>query len=408
MLSIVYDINGNIKEYHEYLGKPRRFSGLNQSDNVWHVPQAQEQAITRRHNMVILDDGVPIGADFSGIRKERIRGVAVQTGGLWELPNKEPYHNQNMVLVARFKGIGDVLMTWFAIEEYRIQYPDRHITYLTSPQSAALFCGQTGLVDKVMYTKYDHDAKPGPVSLPITTKQYSYVYNIINMVDFGQVAYTKARADNFGDLLGIDMEKHASYNPETGIYIPDIPVRELQVNPEEVRKAKELIHWGMNDRIITMVLDSNGKPRKWFYWNELAKKCIKAGYKVVYISTDPAHVTMKIPKSVINLACKTTVREYIAVLAVSNLLVCVDSSALHIGARLSNLKVIPLFGSTGAWAHTKYYQNVYPIQGIANCYPPPPCWDWQISCCDMEKDRLKCMRNISADMVMDKIKEIEG
>lgn len=402
MISIVYEGKTNrIKEIHDYQGRARRFSQLRPGMIVWHVPRELMSNIHTNHDIIVFDaENNPIGTDKSYKHKERVQGIAVQTGGLWGLPNEYPQEGQIQVLFARFKGLGDVLMSWFALEEYRQQFPDKYIAYLTSPQAASLFCGQQGLVNRILYTKYEHDAKKGIVPLPIVARQYTEVYNMINQVDFGEIAYIKPRADNFADLLGVKIK--STYDEATEKYIPEVPIRQLQISSEEIIQARKLIEWNFDKRIAVLQLNSNGKPRQWFYWNKLAKKFIKDGYKVIYMSTDTKDAYMKAPRGVINLSCKTNIREYIAILGLAHILVCVDTSALHIGARLENLKVFPLFGSTGAWAHSKYYQNTYPIEGQALC---APCWDWQLDCCDTQKDRLICMKRITADMVMDRIKE---
>ncbi len=328
---------------------------------------------------------------------------------LWGLPNKEPepafrlfqtLQRQFSILVVRFRGIGDVGMLWFALAELRKKHLQAHITFLTSPAGAALFCGQEGLVDKVIAIDYKHPTTPGEIPIPIDTSPYDLVFNTINAVDFGDIAYKKSRADNFADLLEVAIEQSPRIQP-------------LVISEAEEAWARERINYEPNDKIITCQLDSMGLSRFWsdHHWLKFSRQLYNyygRSVKVVFISVKDHHRRLKIPPNVFNLACETSVREYIAMVSISDVLVCTDSAGLHIGGRLPNVKVVGLFGSTGICdngqlPHTNYYNNIYSIRSNMRC---SPCWDWQYRSCRNKRHAPKCLWKIKPQEVFEKVRDL--
>jgi ADP-heptose:LPS heptosyltransferase len=319
--------------------------------------------------------------------------IIPKSANLWDLPDKEPLAGQDTHLIVRFRGIGDVGMTIFGLESLREKYPDDHITYLTSPESAALFCGQKGLVDKVIPMIYKHHALPDTVPIPIDISDYKHVYNLMNAVDFGDIAHIKPRADNFADLLSVTVDRQR-------------PVRELIVSDTEQEAMR--IRLGHKDDIMTWFiacqLDADGLPRRWFldHWIKLSCLFLNVFPKTKLIFLGRDRVNQVLPGNVINLSGQTTVREFITAISLSELLICTDSSGLHIGGRLP-ISVLGIIGSTGKadngeYAHTNYYHNVSYVESKRHC---SPCWDWQHHTCRNRRHYPVCLWKISPKSIME-------
>lgn len=328
------------------------------------------------------------------------RGVRRHTvPELWDLPNTKPMEGQTTALVGRFRGIGDVGMLIFALEAYRHNNPNVHLTLITSPMCAALLCGQKGLVDDVIVSDYKHPARPGVFPLPIDTEGFDRVYNLINTVDFGSITQARPRADNFAHLLSTKIGKHPYIYP-------------LEVAPAEIGWARDRINWKPGTKVILFQLDSLGLSRIWptKHWLKLARYL--ANYyanevNLVLVSIKQEHVTLATPRYTHNLSTETNVREYIALAAISDLVICADSSGLHVGGRTPTTQVLALMGSTGKiegeWAHTNYYNNVQYIQSKMKC---SPCWDWQHDNCSGHPHSPLCLWKIKPEEVFQRIKRI--
>jgi len=321
---------------------------------------------------------------------------------LWGLPSTETAESSESCLMARIRGIGDVGMSLFGLEQFKKDNPSTHVTYLTNTASAALFCGQEGLVDNVMVKDYNHHTREGFVPLPsdIDIDSYDKIINMMNAVDFGEIAHKKNRAENFADLMGVTLK--------------DSPlVRPLVVTEEEKAWARDRIDYNEGEIIIVCQLDSKGRSRywpvgHWLKFSSLLYNLYGRRVKLVFLSVREEHRNIEVRErrsNIYNLACETNVREYIAMAAISDFLICSDSSGLHIGGRIPTTKVIGLFGSTGVaddnkWAHTRYYNNIYPIQSDMSC---SPCWDWQRGNCVGNRHCPVCMWKIKPEGVLHEI-----
>lgn len=392
MKSILYNTATlKISEVHDYSGKPRSFSMIPDGYSVWHVPGSLSDSVLRHHNLVVVKNGLPVSTTNIMESVSKIRTIGDSTA--INLPNKQPEPGQKKILVARFKGLGDILMSWFGLEELRKKYKDYHITYLTSTDSALLFCGQQTLVDRVIYTEYEHPASGEP-DLPdnFDARNYDIVINMINRVDFGDIAYKKPRADNFADLMKVSIDTNNS-------------IRHIKVYNNELTYMKKVIKYNPSYRYVICQLSSNGRPRVWplEHYISLSRMLHKEHIRVIFTSSDPLHRDIRTTDSIINMSCRTSIREYIALISLCDVAVCPDSSMMHIAAHLPDIKVVSMWGSTSSWAHATYYKNVHAIEAKASCCP---CWDWQLDSCDNDgRDRLVCMRRITPKMVMSSVME---
>lgn len=318
----------------------------------------------------------------------------------WGLPNKLPNPEQKRHLIARFIGLGDVGMLMFALEEYREKFKNDHITFLTSPGSAALFNGHKDIVDRIVYTNFRHHAEDRPVKLPIDTKLFDIVHNLVNKVDFGDIAHTKNRVDNFANLLGVEVD-------------PDRPVRFLKIAEfERDWFLTKVLADRYYDKIIACQLDSNGIARRWpyKYWQDLAWLVYKeygSEVLVVFLSARQ-HPRMYLPPNVIDLSCQTNIRQFITSIALSDLLVCCDTSGLHIGGRCEDVRVLLLCGSTGIaddgkHAHANYYSGVDIVESSLSC---SPCWDFQLNNCSNKVNFPVCMHRMKPKKVFNRVREM--
>jgi len=281
------------------------------------------------------------------------------------------------VAIIRMRGIGDVIMSLFAVAQYRKQYPDRKITYVTSIGSAKLVA-LSGLCDSVIGIDYDH-ATSGNIPLPkdVDFTSFDKVYNLMNKIDFGEETKTTPRIELFCKLLEVSTNN-----------IPDISL----ICPDEWRE-KALLKLGLQDgsKVIVLQADSKGLSRGWPIkrQNEFINMVLKKHYISVIVS-DIRHEGYN--RKAINLTGRLVFEEFVGLIDIARCIVSPDSSSVHI-AGILNKPIVALFGSIKPELRINHYNTIYPIVGKSHCVP---CNDWQDTICD---GKLMCMNSISGNYV---------
>ena len=281
------------------------------------------------------------------------------------------------VAIIRMRGIGDVIMSLFAVKQYRKQYPDRKITYVTSIGSAKLVA-LSGLCDSVIGIDYDH-ATSGNIPLPkdVDFTSFDKVYNLMNKIDFGEETKTTPRIELFCKLLEVSTNN-----------IPNISL----ICPDEWRR-KALLKLGLQDgsKVIVLQADSKGLSRRWPIkrQNEFINMVLKKHYIPVIIS-DIRYEGYN--RKAINLTGRLVFEEFVGLIDIARYIVSPDSSSVHI-AGILNKPIVALFGSIKPELRINHYNTIYPIVGKSHCVP---CNDWQDTICD---GRLMCMNSISGNYV---------
>ena len=288
------------------------------------------------------------------------------------------------VAIIRMRGIGDVIMSLFAVKQYRKQYPDRKITYVTSIGSAKLVA-LSGLCDSVIGIDYDH-ATSGNIPLPkdVDFTSFDKVYNLMNKIDFGEETKTTPRIELFCKLLEVSTNN-----------IPNISL----ICPDEWRR-KALLKLGLQDgsKVIVLQADSKGLSRRWPIkrQNEFINMVLKKHYIPVIIS-DIRYEGYN--RKAINLTGRLAFEEFVGLIDIARYIVSPDSSSVHI-AGILNKPIVALFGSIKAELRINHYNTVYPIQGHTD---HEPCNDWQARCCE---GKLYCLNSIAGKVVWNKIEEL--
>jgi ADP-heptose:LPS heptosyltransferase len=282
-------------------------------------------------------------------------------------------------LVVRFRGIGDVLLSWFALEALH-QDPDNTITYCTSSLAAPLF--PPNWVSVVTYDWEHHPLSIRP-NLPkaVLDIPHDRLVNMVNCVDWldSTMQYRDVpRAHQFARLMGVEAVE---------------TVRPVWVDP----KAKAAAHSYlclMDRPIIVCQIDATASTRLWPYWADLSKMLMHKGLTVVWLGNK----LQDAPDGVLNWAGITRVREWVALLAEADIIISTCTAATHIGARIPTAKVVALYGSTDYRLFTHAYQNVKPVTSYS--LPCAPCEDWQLSTlCHGQANAPWCLSSLSPHKV---------
>ena len=319
------------------------------------------------------------------------------------LPNKQ-IGNKEKIVIARMKGVGDVLMTWFGLEVLRKQNPDAHITYVTSGNCADLFYGQDDLVDKVHISGWDYPPEGIPrLPAEIRNIPHERLIELDNRIDFHdtiektlgdrKLLHTSPRADNFAKLMGVTLDGN-------------IIQRNLKIPPEIDKWANDVLQGFFKVSKISFVscqLDAKGTTRNWHIdrWLQLSELLVEKGYNVIWFSTTPEHKFLKLD-GVLNLACQTSLSQMIALMNRCQYAISTCSASIHIAHRLSNTIPIGIYGSTDYKLLAAYYDDLIPITNYA--MPCAPCADWGHECLG-QPGAPWCINQISPRRVLNAISE---
>ncbi len=157
--------------------------------------------------------------------------------------------------------------------------------------------------------------------------------------------------------------------------------------------------------VIAISPFTNWPPKNWpkDYYSDLVRSLLEIDVGIVMIGTEYSSCnevirSLDTKDRLINLCGKTTLRELIFTLSRVDLLVSSDSGPAHLASALGK-KVIVLFGPTSEKITSPLGNSVYVLREDVDC--PIPCYN--LKCLDNV-----CMKKITPDKVLLKIKEVMG
>jgi len=297
-----------------------------------------------------------------------------------------PKKDEN-IIIYRFRGIGDVLMTLPAIATYKKLYPKSKITYVTSKTCSQLL-EFSGVVDDVIGIDYDHTASPDempPYLDSIDLTKYDRIINLINKIDFIPESKKLPRTMLFARQLGL---VDADYNTDW----------KLLVNEKcDVSDILRIYGIKAKDKYIVLQVSSNGKSRIWNKERmvEFINCCNKNGYKVIGVSD----IKYKLPVKYIDLSGELNMYQLLGIINRSVCVVSPDSASVHLAGVLDK-PCVALYGSVDPKLRVTHYKTVKTIFNNIKC---SPCNDWQSGCCENSPGYIKCMNMITGKQVFEEV-----
>jgi len=295
------------------------------------------------------------------------------------------------VLVARCRGIGDILMTLPALATLKSNDGIAEYVYATSPACAKLLRGSRA-VDKTIILNYQHPTSGFP-RLPMDTEGFSAVHNLINRVDFDKESAYIKRTEMFAELLDV---KKIDYSTDWKLH----PLHSWRT--AALAKLKEA---GLSDKkvdYIAVQTTADGWSRMWPKprWVEFVELALSAGYEVALLSDKQ---DFDVPAGAINLTGKLSIEEYAGVIAECAIFVGPDSSGIHLAGSM-DVPGIGLFGSVDPSLRIAHYDSVSAIVGKEKCVP---CNDSRDYSCLEEAHCPVCIWNIEPSEILEQAQKIE-
>jgi ADP-heptose:LPS heptosyltransferase len=313
------------------------------------------------------------------------------------------------ILVDLPHGLGDQIMCLPLLKSLKKKYPDAKITVFTPNENSSELFKYVQCVD-------------------------SYKFIDIKFTKFGVVRFF---FKNFLSLRkyiknnDFDLYVAPHYNPVRELFVRIFPFPVAVLNKEYAHKIKGVENvleclgietdydYALENVCASEVLEKFGleknsyivldrypqhvqlDPRGWFYFNELITRLKAERYKVVLAGLNDNHVKLE---GVVNLVNETKFSELLGVLQGAQLVVSLDSGIFHFSYSL-NTPVIGLFGPVDPSSRLpKLKKNVYALYKKVQC---SPCIKNRVDIrCNNYESPYLCMKSISVDEVMEKIKEV--
>lgn len=333
-----------------------------------------------------------------------------------------PYYNpvHHKILIIKFDALGDVLRTTALLPSLKRQYPQSHVTWLTKAAAKDLFinnpfvhevlaCEDPTTIARLQTQVYDVLIHPdaSPTSAAYASLAKAKVKRGFALNEMGKVYPLNPEAEEWFEMGAFDdLKKKNTKTYQTIIHeIAGLqnPNSEIVVNLTDKEKARgqAFAEKHQLDQYDFVVGLNTGAGGRWQY-----KKWTLEGYRdligelekqyrcgiLLYggpEERDRNQTLMSMFPHVLDTGTDNSLRDFFALVGLSDIFVTGDTMALHVATALQK-QIVCLFGPTSAH-EIEDYGRIIKIQPELNC----------LVCYKMECDFVpNCMGSISCDRVM--------
>lgn len=291
--------------------------------------------------------------------------------------------NPKILIKRRLGGIGDVLMSTPLLKNIKKVIPNAHITYATDLEYS---WGALGEVIK-------HNPYVDSLISCKEVKGHEYDYSV-------DITTTGLSVEKPGTVPPNRIDLFAD---EVGISIDTDPTPDWIVREEEREVAREFIDSFLEDKkdrekykFIMIQCRSNDSRRTWpmDYVDQLADILAQNKNSIIFLMDWGCSVDRWKERDRVCPIKGQPIVETAALMEQCDLVICPDSSLLHLAGAL-NKKTVAIFGPIPAASRINYYANCTAVQLDLPC---KNCWYVQ-RCGKGTGGRLECLTGISPEMV---------
>lgn len=258
------------------------------------------------------------------------------------------------ILAVTLSNIGDVVLTTPVFCALRSRYPSAHITGVAGPKAASLLSGSRIVNEVVVYNKRASLKEKLLFILSLRKRRYDLTVDLRNTaIPF--LVRTRTRSPLFRTYKAASMrERHMEVLRMTGIdAAPDGPFDFF--TPEDQKSAFEKLRQtgAASSSWIAVSAGAASEAKRWPLANYRAviEKLLQMTSEPVVLIGDGSErdyvepLCRINPGRIFNMAGKTNLKEFAALISQSALLLTNDSAAMHLGHELKK-NVVAFFGPT--------------------------------------------------------------
>lgn len=327
--------------------------------------------------------------------------------------NSEDLSKLNKILIIRLSSLGDILLTTPFIRSLKNQFPKLQIDFLLRQEYSDALINNPYINTLYRYSREKESNKK--VLADIKKSNYELIIDLQNnfrskkiksSLNVLSVSFDKKTIEKFLLVnLKINLLKNAKQIPVRYAQV----IENLNLDNDGIdlftqNKPDEKLN--RHDNLIGFCPGARHFTKQWpkEYFIELGKKLTETGCKVVLFGgrIDKQlceEISNEIPDS-INLANDDDLLQTAANMKMFKAIICNDSGLMHV-ASSTDTKVVAIFGSTvKEFGFTPYNCNDLMLENKSlTCRP---CSHIGRSSCP--KKHFKCMREISPELVFEKVK----
>lgn len=339
-----------------------------------------------------------------------------------------PYYEteQTRILIIKLEAVGDVLRTTCILHGLKEKYPKSEITWITCKDAVPLF-ENNKLVDRVF--AYDStetilhviieefdivinlDSAPDSAVLASTAKgkeKFGYGFNTQgNVFPFNIEAITWLEMGAFDDLK----KKNTRSFQDLMLDICHLKTAKkniiIEFSEEELRFARSFAErFGLDHQSLKIGMNTGASGRWQFkQWTiegfeKLIKLLLEQTNAKILLYGGPSekerneNLSKLHPTRIVNTGTDNSLRQFFALVALSDIFLTSDTLALHVATALKK-KVIALFGPTSAAEIDSYDGQIIKVQANLDCLV---CYKLR---CDFNPN---CMNSIKPEQIFSLIK----
>ena len=356
--------------------------------------------------------------------------------GLWKKKNTSQIEKPNSILIIKLSSIGDVVHSLPLLEVLRKNYPDAKIDWLVEQDAGQIIKGHKDINHIIVSSRKSWSKQLLQTNKKLSPKKditrfikelrqtdYDWVIDIQGLFKSGILVFLSKGKRKVGLSTSregssmflteppcpVDLDQHAIDRYlaiAKYLQCKDVPWKgEIPVDPVDEEHIEELFKdKGLQDKKIIAI---NPMAR----WNTklwdtqrfaLLADRIKKEWTCEIIFTGSANDQTAIKRimdtmtiNAVDMAGETTLKELAYLYSKCDLLVTTDSGPMHIAAAMG-CPTVALFGPTAPWRTGPYGSGHVIIRDEIKCSP----------CFKKKCHHMTCMKNITVDMVFDRVMEL--
>lgn len=323
------------------------------------------------------------------------------------------------ILIIRLSSIGDIILTTPILKQLKLKYPNITIDFLVMKNFKDSISGLIYIDNLIVFDKEKNDSLRGLIHFgkKLSKNNYDYVFDLHNKlrsfiisknIDSEILVYPKRKLWK-SILVKLRIIKYHVDNTIVKNYFAPFLFMGIEYKNEDLTfpfSKENLLAVEKYSSHFVMAPGASKETKKWTIegFGSLAKKLYEEyNIKTILIGGNSdilrcESISKLSENNCINLAGKLSLKESGALLSISKLLITNDSGPFHI-SRGVHCPTYVIFGPTDPNMF-EYDSNNKLIYSNVNCSPCSLHGD--LKC---PKNHFKCMKNITANFILEKIKK---
>ncbi len=345
---------------------------------------------------------------LSNIKPEQVI-EAIENEHWNDFPGRQAVPNLNppKILLVTLTNIGDVIINTAVLMSLKTQFPDSHITVVTSPKGEGVLKGSRFIDRMILYDKRASLMEKLNFLKEIRSDNYDYAIDLKNTaIPF--LINAKHRSKLFRHRKNLTLRDHhldvlkdMKLNVEQN-QLFDFFGAEEEVSVLEKLRAKSIS--AQKDWIvIAPIAASELKTWKLEGFREVIEKLLREQEEPIFLVGGEREKSLAEPLTALdplrvwNLAGETSLRELAFLLSRANLVIAHDSSVLHLAYEMDR-PAVGIFGPTDHTESGRFGPHFRIVRAGSPCSPcmTPSC----------RFDRQHCFEDLKSDQVFSACREL--